>query len=298
MHVERGEHVTLVGGNGTGKTTLIDTLTGRRELAAGKLRTGHNVTVGYVSQHEAELDDEGSVLDAVQRATGLTPGKARALLGHFLFSGDDVRKPVSALSGGERRRVSLAILVNSGANMLVLDEPTNHLDLESREALEDALRGFPGSLLLVSHDRALLDAVGTRTLAVEDGELRTYEGSWAEYVQAREQRRAAPVDAAKAAKAEARRATGNGKPKPAKGKRAGPDGARPSPRPSKNAQRAQRALEREIETAEEALRALEAELADPDAWSDPGRSSDSSRRHAEAKRTVEQLYARWEHSSA
>ncbi|MBA3305538.1 MAG: ATP-binding cassette domain-containing protein [Thermoleophilaceae bacterium] len=318
MHVERGEHVTLVGGNGTGKTTLIDTLTGRRQLAAGKLRSGHNVTVGYVSQHEEELADEGSVLDAVQRATGLTPGKARALLGHFLFSGDDVRKPVSALSGGERRRVSLAILVNSGANMLVLDEPTNHLDLESREALEDALRGFPGSLLLVSHDRALLDAVGTRTLAVEEGELRSYEGSWAEYVQAREERRAAGATVlAKPAKLDGRRpkakrgpkpANGgpkaanepkpaNGEPRSAKGKSAGSDGAPPSPRPSKNAQRAQRALEREIETAEELLRVLEDELAAPGAWSDPERSSESSRRHVEAKRAVEELYARWEHAS-
>jgi ATP-binding cassette subfamily F protein 3 len=303
MHLERGEHVTLVGANGSGKTTLIDTLTGRRELGAGKLRTGHNVTVGYVSQHEEELKDEGSVLDAVQRATQLTPGKARALLGHFLFSGDDVRKPVSALSGGERRRVSLAILVSSGANMLVLDEPTNHLDIESREALEDALRGFPGSLLLVSHDRALLDAVGTRTLAVEEGELRTYEGSWAEYVQAREQRRSAQATATpKQAKAEARRAKANGTPKPtkakaARAKSAGANGGQPASRPSKNAQRAQRALEREIETAEESLRALEGELADPEAWSDPERSSDSSRRHAEAKRRIEELYARWEHTS-
>ncbi len=305
MHVERGEHVTLVGGNGTGKTTLIDTLTGRRELAGGKLRTGHNVTVGYVAQHEEELEDQGSVLDAVQRATGLTPGKARALLGHFLFSGDDVRKPVSALSGGERRRMSLAILVNSGANMLVLDEPTNHLDIESREALEDALRGFPGSLLLVSHDRALLDAVGTRTLAVERGELRSYEGSWAEYVQAREQRRAAqgkagagPANAAaRATKADGKSSSGKGRPKSAKRDAHASNGGAAAARPSKNAQRAQRALEREIETAEAAVRALEEELADPGAWSDPERSSESTRRHAEAKRSVEELYARLEHAS-
>ena len=188
MHVERGEHVVLVGANGSGKTTLIETLVGRREMRAGKLSVGHNVHLGYVSQHSEELDGQGSVLDVVQRATGLTPGKARALLGRFLFSGDEAEKPVAGVSGGELKRLSLAVLVNSGANMLVLDEPTNHLDLESREALEDALRGFPGSLLLVSHDRALLDAVGSRTLAVEGGELRSYEGSWAEYVQRRAER--------------------------------------------------------------------------------------------------------------
>src|SRR3712207_6324724 len=116
----------------------------------------------------------GTVLEAAQRATGLTPNKARALLGQFLFSGDEAEKPVDGLSGGERRRLSLAILVHSGANVLILDEPTNHLDLESREALEAALQGFQGAVLLISHDRALLDAVGSRTIAVEDGALRSY----------------------------------------------------------------------------------------------------------------------------
>src|SRR6202042_989063 len=123
-----------------------------------------------------------SVLDVAQGATGLTQGKARALLGRFLFSGEDAEKPLSGLSGGERRRLSLAVLVHSGANVLILDEPTNPLDLESREALEDALRSFTGAVLLVSHDRALLDAVGVRTIAVEDRSLRSYVGGWPEYV--------------------------------------------------------------------------------------------------------------------
>ncbi|MBA2440132.1 MAG: ABC-F family ATP-binding cassette domain-containing protein [Thermoleophilaceae bacterium] len=293
LWLERGEHVTLVGSNGTGKTTLIEALAGRRPLAAGKLRTGHNVAVGYVSQHAEELSGQGTLLEAAQRATGLTPGKTRALLGRFLFSGEEAQKPVGGLSGGELRRLSLAVLVNSGANMLVLDEPTNHLDVDSREALEDALRGFPGSLLLVSHDRALLDAVGTRTLALEDGELRSYDGGWAEYVQAREARRSAEAGA------------GTESPRPAgrKSKRAQPEstsrsgtGPEPNgrPKPSKNAQRAQRALERELEGAEAALRALEDELADPAAWADPARSATSTERHAKAKRAVEELYSRWE----
>ena len=284
MHVERGEHVTLVGPNGSGKTTLIDTLAGRRELLAGKLSVGHNVHLGFVSQHSEELDGQGTVLETAQRATGLTPGKARALLGRFLFSGEEAEKPVAGLSGGELKRLSLAVLVNSGANMLVLDEPTNHLDLESREALEDALRGFPGSLLLVSHDRALLDAVGSRTLAVEAGELRSYEGSWAEYVQVRAERRAAErsPEPVKPAKSKAPKAP---KAREARNAKAGP---------SKNAKRLQAALEREIVAAEAALTRVEDELADPSAWSDPERSVSSSERHAGAKRQVEEAYARLE----
>src|SRR5207237_2460938 len=113
-------------------------------------------------------------------------------LGRFLFSGwEEHQKAVAVLSGGERRRLALATVVASGANFLVLDEPTNHLDLESREALEDALRAFPGTVLLVSHDRALLDAVAERTLAIEERQLRSYERGWAEYVRARASEHAA-----------------------------------------------------------------------------------------------------------
>src|SRR5205085_386217 len=180
--------VSLVGPNGSGKTTLIETLAGRRELEAGKLRTGHNVKVGYLSQHAEELNagTARTVVEATTHLTGLTPNKARALLGRFMFSGEEAEKPLDGLSGGERRRLSLAVLVHSGANVLILDEPTNHLDLESREALEHALGEFKGSLLLVSHDRALLDAVGKRTIAFEEGSLRSYVGGWPEYVRARE----------------------------------------------------------------------------------------------------------------
>ncbi|HEV2786632.1 MAG TPA: ABC-F family ATP-binding cassette domain-containing protein, partial [Solirubrobacteraceae bacterium] len=197
--LERGEHVTLVGPNGAGKTTLIDTLAGRRPLAAGRLSTGHNVKIGHLSQHADELGGgvggDGfrarTVIEACAIHTGLTPQKARALLGRFLFSGEEAEKPLDGLSGGERRRLSLAILVASGANVLILDEPTHHLDLESREALEDALLAFEGALLLVSHDRALLEAVGTRTVAVLDETLRSYDGGWQEYVRVREEKRAA-----------------------------------------------------------------------------------------------------------
>ncbi len=148
LWLERGEHVSLVGPNGSGKTTLIETLAERRALAAGRLSRGHNVQVGYLSQHADELGAGGppgqSVLEAAQRATGLTPNKARALLGGFLFSGEEAEKPLAGLSGGERRRLSLAVLVSSGANVLILDEPTNHLDIESPRGARGRAARLPG----------------------------------------------------------------------------------------------------------------------------------------------------------
>jgi len=282
LWLERGEHVSLVGPNGAGKTTLVRVLVGDAEPAAGKLRRGHNTHVGHLSQHAEELPAGRTVLEACQRATGLTPGKAHALLGRFLFSGEDAEKPLDGLSGGERRRLSLAILVQSGANVLVLDEPTNHLDVESREALEAALGAFEGSVLVISHDRALLDAVGTRTVSIEDGTLRSYVGGWPEYLRAREERRARPAATPPAAKPS--------EPRPRNG--------RPDDKPtSKNELRRRERLERKIEEAEAAVRELEAELSDPSAW-DAARAGDSAERHAAARRRVEELYAEWEGGAA
>jgi ATP-binding cassette, subfamily F, member 3 len=307
LWLERGEHVSLVGPNGSGKTTLIETLAGRRPLASGKLSTGHNVKVGYLSQHADELGAGGdpgqSVLDATQRATSLTQGKARALLGRFLFSGEDAEKPLEGLSGGERRRLSLAILVHSGANVLILDEPTNHLDIESREALEDALQAFTGAVLLVSHDRALLDAVGTRTVSVEQHTLHSYVGGWPEYVRVREERRAnggEPAAAADTTTANGHHrisagengagATTNGKPprEVASKLKRKPKG------PSKNRLSAQQQAERAVEDAEAAMRALEDELADPAAWATKYESAKSEARHTAARRAIEDAYARLE----
>ncbi len=207
LEVERGEHIVLVGPNGAGKTTLIETLAEQREPAAGSVRTGHNVKVGYLSQHAETAAGAGSVLEAAQRETGLSGQKARRLLGGFLFSGSDAEKALDDISGGEQRRLSLAILVASGANVLILDEPTNHLDIESREALEDALLAFEGAVILVSHDRALLEAVGSRTLVCEAGELRSYESGWATYQRERDE----DAEAASASAAAAKRSSKAGK---------------------------------------------------------------------------------------
>ena len=283
LEVERGEHVVLVGANGTGKTTMIETLAGEKQPAAGIVRTGHNVNLGFLSQHADTAAGEGTVLDAAQRETGLTGPKARALLGGFLFSGGDVEKKLSDISGGEQRRLSLAILVSSGANVLVLDEPTNHLDIESREALEDALTEFEGSVVLVSHDRALLEAVGSRTVVLEDQKLTSYPSGWAECQRRRDEREAESDAAASNAAKKAKAANGNG----AQAKR----------RDDKAAEKAGRKaakLEQRVEKAEADLKAVEEELADPAAWANPTRVEEATAKHEAAKAMVEKLVSEWE----
>jgi len=299
LWLERGEHVSLVGPNGTGKTTLIEALAGRRALDDGKLRTGHNLKVGYLSQHDSELEGLGSartVVEAAGKRTGLNPGQTRALLGRFLFSGDDAEKPLDGLSGGERKRLALAILLSQGANVLILDEPTNHLDLESREALEDALKGFEGALLLVTHDRALLEAVGSRTVALEHQRLRTYQGGWVEYARIRDERRAlgedpmGPLPAAAKAKAPPKVAKPQAKAAVAVAATAA-NGNGGAPKPSKNAARQTTKLEQAVERAEAELAALEVELAAPESWATQYESAKSTARHTAAKRAVEDAYA-------
>jgi ATP-binding cassette, subfamily F, member 3 len=264
--LERGEHVALVGPNGSGKTTLLEQL-----VRGDGGRIGHGVEVGYFSQQEMELDTRGTVLQCVQSMTGLPRQDAQNLLGRFLFSGWDAHeKPVTVLSGGERRRLALAVTVASGANFLVLDEPTNHLDLESREALEAALDAFPGTVLLVSHDRALLDAIAERTLAIEDGELRAYDGGWADLVRRREER--AEREKAKPVAAE--------KPKPA---------PKPEPAPAKKPRRSElERIEAEIATREEEVAELEKKLAED--WTDV----DVLAAHKRSRDALTALLERWE----
>jgi ATP-binding cassette subfamily F protein 3 len=264
--IERGEHVALVGPNGSGKTTLLETMLEKREPQGGSVRLGHGVEAAYFSQQEMELDTRGSVLQCVQRATGLQRPDAQKLLGRFLFSGwGEHEKPVIALSGGERRRLALAIVVASGANFLVVDEPTNHLDLESREALEAALEAFPGTVLLVSHDRALLDAVAQRTLAIEEKQLNSYDGGWADYVREREARAVAPPT-----------------PEPKPPKQAKPRAAR-KPTPSELER-----IEAQIAERESIVADLERRLADD--WNDV----ETLAAHRQARDELQALLQRWE----
>ena len=270
--IERGEHVALVGPNGSGKTTLIETILERREVAKGSVRLGHGVAPAYFSQHEAELDERGSVLECVQAMTGLRRPDAQNLLGRFLFSGWETHeKPVKVLSGGERRRLALAVVVASGANLLVLDEPTNHLDLESREALESALENFPATVLLVSHDRALLDCVAERTLAIEGGTIDSYDGGWADYVRTREDRLVTVPGTVKT-------------PQRAESTPTKPRAERPKPQGPSPLEH----IEREIAAQEETVAALERRLAED--WG----NVELLAAHTAARDELQGLLERWE----
>jgi ATP-binding cassette subfamily F protein 3 len=189
LDLRRGECVALLGPNGSGKTTFLKTVLGEIEPLAGYVGLGASLKPGYFAQVHTDLDPDTSVLDTILEVKNLPLGEARSFLASFLFSGDDVFKTIGELSGGERSRVALAKLVLQRANFLLLDEPTNHLDIASQEVLEDVLDAFPGTIMLVTHDRYLVDRLASQLWIIDPEQegLRIFEGTWAEYVEARNQ---------------------------------------------------------------------------------------------------------------
>lgn len=180
--VGRGERIAILGPNGAGKTTLVRTIIGEHRPLRGEVFLGANVRVAYLAQTHAGLRPDNTLLEEILSDADLTIQQARDLLGSMLFSGDEVYKRVADLSGGERSRLALAKIIIAGANLLVLDEPTNHLDLDAQEALEDALRQYAGTLLLVSHDRALVDHIATQLWVLRERELVIFRGTYSEYM--------------------------------------------------------------------------------------------------------------------
>jgi ATP-binding cassette, subfamily F, member 3 len=268
--VERGERVALLGPNGTGKSTVMRLATGELSPQRGRVRLGHNVIPAYQDQQIARLDDNKTVLQEVMDATGLKAPEARDLLGAFLFSGEDVFKKVSALSGGERNRLSLAEIVVSGANLLLLDEPTNNLDIPALEALEEALLGYRGTMFFISHDRYFLRKLATRVVELENRKLTNYLGGYDYY---RSHRRLDTRD-------------GKGKTRRRR--------LRPGQDKEQNVLAARLvAVEGEIDATERRLSRLEKELASSSLYADGKRSREVVLEHRQLKSALEGLYADW-----
>ena len=274
LALERDEKVALVGANGSGKTTLVEALLGIAAPSLGGVKMGYGVEPAYFAQHDVELDERLSVIDTLMARSAVGRSDGRKLLGHFGFSGDEQEKIVAILSGGERRRLLLAAVVAGGANWLVLDEPTNHLDLDGREALERALDAFPGAVLLVSHDRALLDAIADRVIQIENGRLNSFRGGWAEFLERRELARAPAPEPAQP------------KPKRKRERRTLGKAAAPA-----SLARELREVEEEISELEVLLGRLEEQLSER--WDD----AELQASHVETAQRIEAALARWEELS-
>ncbi|TMQ29981.1 MAG: ABC-F family ATP-binding cassette domain-containing protein [Nitrospirae bacterium] len=182
--IERGQRVALVGENGAGKSTLLKMLAGALAFEKGTRTVGHGVTLHYFAQHQAEtLNPEHTVLDSLSEVSSQAETNfLRGIAGAFLFSGDDQKKPIKALSGGERNRVALARMLVEPANTLLLDEPTNHLDPDSVDMLTDALTEFPGTIVFISHDPTFLTRISTRVIEIEEGKARSFSGDYEYYL--------------------------------------------------------------------------------------------------------------------
>src|ERR671910_349242 len=269
--IERGERVALLGPNGTGKSTIMRLATGELSPQRGTVRPGNNVTLAYQDQQLARLDDSKTVLREAMDATGFDAPEARDLLGAFLFSGEDVFKKVRSLSGGERNRLSLAEIVVSGANLLLLDEPTNNLDVPAREALEDALLEYRGTMFFISHDRYFLRKLATRVVDLEGRKLRNYLGGYDYY---RSHRRL--DEGSKGGKGRQRRRIRPGQ----------------SKEQSVLATRLV-AVEGEIDATERRVARLEKELATSELYSDGKRSREIVTEHRQLKSALDGLYADW-----
>jgi ATP-binding cassette, subfamily F, member 3 len=280
LELLRGDRVGLIGPNGAGKTTLLRTLIGEIPALNGSVQLGHSVRVGYYSQTHSGLSMKRSILDEIRQITTLSEEGARSYLGRFLFSGDDVFKPIGALSGGERSRVALAKLTLQGSNLLILDEPTNHLDLPSRQFLEEVLSEFGGTLLFVSHDRYFIDSLATKVWAIEEGALHAYLGNYTDYHLRSQQSVSTAPTAEKKSTTLVRAKNGGVKGNGKKGYRV--------------KMRTVEDVEREIEAEEERVKNLEESLSQAALAADAGRLTQLSQEYEQAKASVDALLEEWE----
>ena len=283
LRVRAGDRVALIGPNGVGKSTLIKIIVGEEQPDTGFIRYGSNVDIGYYDQHQSTLHADKTVLDEIwDRFPQMEQSNVRGALGMFLFTGDDVFKPIYTLSGGEKGRVALTALMLRKDNLLLLDEPTNHLDMDSREVLEDALADFGGTIITVSHDRYFINRIANRIIEMQPDGVTEYIGNYDDYIE----RKNRPV----AVEAEA----GKTKTELEKEKRREKLSRQALRQLKIRAQEAEKAVGvKEAEIAE-----LEAQMADPSLYSDAQKSADVQRAYQKAQQALQTLYEQWEAAEA
>jgi ATP-binding cassette, subfamily F, member 3 len=296
LTVARGDKVALVGPNGAGKTTLIKIIAGVLSFEHGTRSLGHNVTHSYFAQHYIDsLSPLNRIIDELSMAApGDTEQDLRSLLGAFLFSGEDVYKPISVLSGGEKTRVALAKMLARPANLLLLDEPTNHLDIPSREILTDALCSYKGTMCFITHDRTLIREVATKILEIDSGRVQLFSGTYDDYLEAKEKARLQLEEArvksqfsphetplSASVRPQERRALA-GNLRNEYNKQISPLRDRIS------------ALEEEISICGRRLDEIEAEIADPETYKNGMKAVEITREHDKVKNRIEALTSEWE----
>ena len=301
IDVKRGERVCIVGANGIGKTTLIRMLMGDLVSTTGHIRAGHNVQFGYYDQGQQLLNDSNTVIGELQDAYHLySEGELRNILGRFLFRGEAVFQEIGDLSGGERARLALLKLMMSGANTLILDEPTNHLDIESKEVFEEALLEFPGTCIIVSHDRYFLNRIPTRIMELTSDGLVNYLGKYDYYVEKKQQM----IEYGSKYVASLAKAAGGAADASGPSGRSGQEGVQLSSseerklKKEKEAEerrlnRKREALEKEIQRLEEEIESIHDELMKPEVMTDHERLKSLSDRMEEDKTALDEAYEQW-----
>ncbi|MGY4691188.1 ABC-F family ATP-binding cassette domain-containing protein [Salibacterium sp. K-3] len=289
LSVKKQESIALIGPNGIGKTTLLKAIAGRITPASGTVQYGSKVSVGYYDQEQSDLDSGKDVLHELWDEYPLTPEKdIRTVLGNFLFTGEDVLKPVSSLSGGEKSRLALSKLMMKKANLLIFDEPTNHLDLDSKEVLESALLEFPGTLLFVSHDRYFLNRMATKIVELTEDGLQEYPGDYDYYLMKKdEERQRAEL------RAQEQPAPASGDSRPGEDKKAYLE-EKEAKKQARKRQRDIEDTEQQIEALETKIEQLEEEMLSPEVYEDHEKAADMQQKVNEAKEQLETYMEKWE----